>query len=114
VAGASIISGSYFGFTTSAGGRVNDSDRWHGTSSGHAKVCGDVVNSATQFGNDMDIWRALPLRPDPAITTATLWYHHAYECGPRVATSTNQSYYAGHYRIKETNPHSGYVAADNG
>jgi hypothetical protein len=111
VANAAVIPTSYFGFTTNAGGRVDDSDRWRGASSGHFKVCGDIVNSSTGIGNDMDIWRDISFMPDPAITYTTLWYTHAYECGSLASSSTNQYYYAGHYRVKETTPHSGYVEA---
>ena len=111
VAQAAGISTSRLDFTTNASGRINDHDRWRGPSTGHARVCGDVVGSSTGIGNDMDIYRDVSFAPDPAVTYATLWYSHPYACGSLAATSSNSYYYTAHYRVRETSPHSGYVDA---
>jgi hypothetical protein len=111
---ASYISTSKLSFRTSSGGQINDSDRWAGPSTGHAKVCGDVVDSSTHIGNPMVIWRDISLAPDQAVTDSTLWYYAGFSCSSLGATSIHQRYYTSHFRVKETTPHDGYVEAVNG
>lgn len=86
------ISGSRLPFPVATSGSKEDSDRWRGAGSGHAKPCGDVpVNDLKTFS--AYIYEDKSFRPDPQIARTSRNYRGGYGCGSYQRTSTSGKYY---------------------
>ncbi|GAA2266237.1 hypothetical protein GCM10010232_68240 [Streptomyces amakusaensis] len=110
---AGEISGSRLPFSIATSGSAEDSDRWNGPSSGHAKPCGDVpVAQPNTFS--AYIYQDKSLMPDPQIASTSRSYSQGYGCGGYKNTTTGGKYYTeATWSGIPGSRATGYVAAEN-
>jgi hypothetical protein len=107
VANASTIGGRYLSFNTSTTRTVQDIDRWAGASTGHARACGDVVNSAeTQLSLHAFVKRDINNWPDSTVSSGYLIYSAGYYCAGYGGTSVSNRYYTEAGVVNEPATHS--------
>jgi hypothetical protein len=84
-------------------------------SSGHARACGDVVNSPeTQLSLHAFVKRDISSWPDSTVSSGYLVYSAGYYCAGYGGTSVSNRYYTEAGVINDpSGTHSGYVQAGN-
>ncbi|MCK8677129.1 MULTISPECIES: hypothetical protein [Streptomyces] len=110
---AGEISGSRLPFSIQTSGSAEDSNRWNGPGSGHAKPCGDVPASQPNSFSAY-IYEDKSFLPDPQVASTSRAYSQAYGCGSYKGTNTGGKYYTkATWSGIPGSRANGFVAAEN-